>query len=58
MGLFPRTLGKRFSRARTDASRGPLRVFVCLGERTGRREMPGQDHAEPRIFIRHHKMWG
>jgi hypothetical protein len=48
MGLFPRT--------RTDASRGALRVFVCLGERMGRREMPEQDHAEPRIFIRHHKM--
>jgi hypothetical protein len=41
MGLFPRTMGKRFLRARTSASWGPIRVPVCPGEGTGRGEMHG-----------------
>ena len=45
MGLFPHTIGKRFSRARTGASWGGLSA------------MPGQDHVQPCIFIRYPKMW-
>jgi len=58
MGLFPRTIDKRFLRARMDASFGAPPCHRLPGRITGRRRMPGWDHAEPCIFIRHHKMWG
>ena len=57
MGLFPRTVGKRFLGARTGAAWGSLCVPDCPGERVRGRKMPGWDHAGPCIFIRHHKMW-
>ncbi len=41
MGLFPRAVGKRFSRARTSASWGSIRGLVCPGEGKGGRRMPG-----------------
>ncbi len=57
-GLFPRPIGKRFSRARRSAPWGPVRAPVGRGEGRGRSGTPGRDHAETRIFIRHHNMWG
>jgi hypothetical protein len=58
MGLFPRTVGKGFSCARTGGFMGADPHPACPGEGTGGREMPGEAHAGPCIFIRHHKMWG
>ncbi len=58
MGLFPRPIGKRFSRARRGAPWGPVRAPVGRGEGRGRSGTPGRDHAETCIFIRHHNMWG
>ncbi len=56
MGLFPRTVGKRFLRARTRASRGPTAATSARAREREEGRMSEQNHAEPCIFIRHHKM--
>ena len=41
MGLFPRTVGKRFFARPDERLLGPIRTPLCPGEGTGRGEMPG-----------------